>query len=137
MPAGQYVVRSVIAGASGQWSRVIAATSDYRYYATAGRASTASVLFRPSATVTGPRSRTVRSAASCVLTGTAVPGTKVLLHLHTTRMAAGDYSLVQTVTADAHGAWKREFRPTSDLALYAAREENLGPYVVYQLKIQR
>ena len=137
MPAGQYAQRSARANASGRWSQTIAATSDYRYFATAGSATSPSVLLRPAVTVTGPRTRTVRSGALSVLTGTAVPGSKVLLHLHTSRMAAGDYSLVQTVTADANGKWRKEFRPTSDLALYASREENVAPQVVYQLKVQR
>ena len=122
MAAGEYsLTRTVTANSQGVWSRVMTADADYRYYATAAGATSGSVLCQPAPTLDGPASRVVPAGRRYTLTGTALPGSAVVLHLHKPGMASNDFSLLRTVTADAAGNWQRPYLASTDYRLYISR----------------
>ena len=113
------VVRTATANSAGIWSRAIIANADYRYYATAGGISTASVLIQPVPTFTGPTERTLPRNARTSLTGTAVPGSLVFLHFRQGSAAAPP--LVRSVVASAQGMWVRPFLATTNTWVAVSR----------------
>ena len=115
------IARSVTARADGTWSRSIAASSDYRYYATVPSGTSATVLFQPAPTLTGPVSRVVPANQRHTLTGTALAGSTVFLHFHRRGTAATDYSIVRSVTAASDGTWQRSYLADTDYRVFTSR----------------
>ena len=121
VPAEYSLRRTVTASPDGTWRRTIAATNDYRYYATALGEASAPVLFRPAPTVDGATSRVVPLKRTYVLTGTALPGSTVFVHFHKRGMPTDDYSLVRSARANAAGTWQLRYLADTDCELYVSR----------------
>ena len=121
-PAGDYsIVRTVRADARGAWSRPITPDTDYRYYATAGSATSPTVLYQPVPTLTGPAARVVPRNAPYVLRGTSAPGSVLYLHFHAPGTPADDYSIVRRVSANGAGAWSRSYLAAVDYRMFVSR----------------
>ena len=121
-PAADYsTVRSVTADSKGNWSRSILATTDYRYYASAGTRTTGVILNQPVPLVDGPLSRTVTKGDWCAVTGRAPAGSVVYLLLHRAGTAPGDFSIVRTATAGSNGGWRFSYRADDDYRFFVAR----------------
>ena len=139
MKAGVYsLTRSVAADNSGRWSLVLTATTDSRYFASAATDSTnasGSALVQPRPTVNGPTTRTVTRGAKTTITGTAVPGSTIFLHLNSAGMKAGEY-LTRSVVTAANGRWSSVFTAKSDSRLYVSRAaaDPVGANTLYLVK---
>ena len=126
--AGDYsLLRTTTADGNGRWTLSMAANVAYRYYATAPGSSDPSadqtsktVLEQPAPTLTGPASRVVTRNQSSSLTGSGVPGSAVVVHVHRAGTAAGDYSLLRTMNADSTGRWVWKFTGDRDFRAYVS-----------------
>ena len=114
-PASDYsLTRTVGSDAKGKWSRTITANQDYRYYATAGSGTSATVLNQPAPTVDGPRARQIAKDSQYSLTGAGLPGGTLYLHFHAAGTPTNDYTLVRSVTADSSGHWVHNYIASQD-----------------------
>ena len=121
-PADDYsIVRMATADATGSWSSPAVADDDYRYFATAGSQTSASVLNQPAPLIGGPTRRTVPKNQTYPLVGQAVPTSTVFLHFHRGGTPASDYSIVRSVVAGSDGRWVRPYAATTDFRVYVSR----------------
>ena len=120
-PSDYSIVRTTVADSMGNWSDVLVTNVDHRYFAKVGGATSSVVLNQLEvATVDGARARITSAGHTYILTGTASPGSTVWLHFHRFGMAAGDFSIVRSVVADADGNWTRSYLAEADYRLYAS-----------------
>ena len=126
-PASDYTLtRGVTSDAKGKWSRAITANEDYRYYATSGSGTSATVLNQPAPTVDGPRARQIAKDSQYSLTGAGLPGGTLYLHFHASGTAANDYTLVRSVTSDSSGHWVHNYLADQDYRMFVSRSAGNG-----------
>ena len=130
-PVGSYgLIRTLTTPASGVWTRAMAASFDYRYYATldistgetsSARVSSGNVLFQPSPLINGPLNVLTAKNKPFLITGKAAPYSLLFLHFHKAGTPASDYSIVRAVRTNSVGVWSRSILASSDYRYYASR----------------
>ena len=123
---GSYgLIRTLTTPASGVWTRAMAASFDYRYFATldttAGQVSSGNVLFQPSPVINGPLNVIAAKNKPFLITGKAAPYSLLFLHFHKAGTPAADYSIVRAVRTNSVGVWSRAILASSDYRYYASR----------------
>ena len=136
-PVGSYgLTRTLTTPANGIWARQIAASFDYRYYATidtsngtttAVRVSSANVLFQPTPLIDGPLNIATAKNLPFTITGQAAPYSLLFVHFHKNGTPAADYSIIRAVRTDAAGTWARTILASSDYRYYASRNPAATP----------
>ena len=131
-PTGSYgLIRTLTTPASGVWTRPMAASFDYRYFATldttAGQVSSNNVLFQPSPLINGPLNVTTAKNLPYTITGKAAPYSLLYLHFHKAGTPAADYSIVRAVRTNSVGTWSRAILASSDYRYYASRNPGDTP----------
>ena len=125
-PVGSYgLIRTLTTPASGVWTRAMAASFDYRYFATldttAGQVSSNNVLFQPAPVINGPLNVLTAKNKPFLITGKAAPYSLLFLHFHKAGTPASDYSIVRAVRTNSVGVWSRSILASSDYRYYASR----------------
>ena len=133
-PAWDYsLLRTVTTDGNGQWSRPVAATADYRYYASAGSGATSLVStvvqLQPLPGMRGAGLQVVRRNSTVTLSGLGVPGSLVFLHFAVlgANGAPGPYDTVRTVPVAADGTWSRSYLASVGYGVFASRDAGLLP----------
>ena len=130
------LTRTLTTPASGVWTRAVAASFDYRYYATldistgatgTARVSSGNVLFQPGPVVGGPLDVFTAKNLPFTITGKAAPYSLLFLHFHKQGTPAADYSIVRTVRTNSIGTWSRAILASSDYRYYASRNAGDTP----------
>ena len=124
-PATDYgIVRTVTADSTGFWLRPIAANIAYRYYATAGGLTSATVLNAPVPTIDGAPAGTAILGSIYTLTGGAPANSLIYLHFHAAGTAPTDYSIIRPVGVDNTGSWIRPYLVTQDYRFFASPDDS-------------
>ena len=80
--------------------------------------------------IAGTGTQTPPYASIFTITGTAAPGSTVSLHFHKPSMAAAEFSIVRTVSADSQGRWSRDITANTDYTYYATATGQTSATVV-------